>query len=1081
MSKDLILKVASMANLILSWRKVENALHKGEIWFDELDAFDFKLNLTANLQSIHNNIVNGCYRLHPILPAPYPKGPKTDVNGKIVMQVRQAFYVNIRDQVTWMALYNIVGPMLEMRMPAWSYGNRMGLTFWKTKKKDKDTDKEEDVWIHGPYRRTSPYFYMKWTHSWPLYRRRITFSIKRMAHVEEEDYEETDIRAETEEENENIDYLKLKYLEKNYFKGHGKYSRLYWLGMDLTKFYQDVNMEHVAELICKYADGGYEASFQEFVKSICKFEVDMSMFKAGDEQYARDMQLDAVFTGLPTGLFVAGAIANLYLLEIDMIVDKKLDTNKDILHFRYVDDHVFVGTDPLKLYSWVKNYINLIQKDNYVHVNMDKFDPMDVKELFLSKKEPTENVIRTVFEDHCSLNPQYPSPLMTQSLMKVSQIEKLDMGLLTKNEFNIVMTDLKEMLVTDIPEQEIKKVTRISFACSLIARLDIQSEVDYEKIHQLKREWYDYIIDEKKKAEAKSKEHKADPIYDELMLLLWDKHISKGPRDRESTLGIDTSKQKEIEREISEGEKRDRQKRKSILNLLYKSIEELPERNKVWLRAYQYALKYMPQELNQLFNKLDRLRKDKKIHQLTFEYLDSMLASLQAESIIRIIQSLESNDITDKEDENKKKDQLKSLIAIREARCDRYYSHISYLMLHKAKSIYNLFCNKYGMGQINGIADYKESVIGGSKKILDKSYWILWGLWKANGMRLRDPMQFNAIFGQFPDLTIHSKDEHAPMLFLTLLNSDVKNLSTLFKGCFKNQDFRTRLQNLVHANELKFVMYEKGMDEGLIKVLDNAFVKKIKRLSSLTKGYRVLPEWIDWMNNQKDKTESGLDVWKSEYLAVKLMIAIVEKLQELSTDGNRMFHLVDINIHPTNIFINKKQEKIDWHECLSDSFKFDVTILEGKGLVPSDDYIYPNKLFPDIEFGFLEQRHFVYGLGLIFLQLLSKRKTLPWIMSRPEYGFEWNLVLNKLLDDGKISSCNYLLLKGCLSPSSTEAYIMNNLNNDSKDDVVWRDGELVLSLDDFQKRLKKNEKLLHNNVVSLLEQRYCQIIEIDLL
>jgi len=39
----LIEKIATLENLILSWRKVENSLKKGEIWFDELDAFDFKL------------------------------------------------------------------------------------------------------------------------------------------------------------------------------------------------------------------------------------------------------------------------------------------------------------------------------------------------------------------------------------------------------------------------------------------------------------------------------------------------------------------------------------------------------------------------------------------------------------------------------------------------------------------------------------------------------------------------------------------------------------------------------------------------------------------------------------------------------------------------------------------------------------------------------------------------------------------------------------------------------------------------------------------------------------------------------
>ena len=102
-------------------------------------------------------------------------------------------------------------------------------------------------------------------------------------------------------------------------------------------------------------------------------------------------------------------------------------------------------------------------------------------------------------------------------------------------------------------------------------------------------------------------------------------------------------------------------------------------------------------------------------------------------------------------------------------------------------------------------------------------------------------------------------------------------------------------------------------------------------------------------------------------------------------------------------------------------------------------------------------------------------------MNRPDCGFEWNSVLGKLLNDGKISSCNYRLIKGCLSPSSTEAYIMSNLEHLQNDDIVWRDGDIVLGIDDFKSRLMENEKLLKKNVVSLLEQHYRQIIEIDLL
>lgn len=1070
----LIEQVAALDNLILSWRKVENSLKKGEIWFDELEVFYFKLNLIPNLTQMSQEMLKGRYKMQKILPAPYPKGPNTDDEGNMTLQVRQAFYVNIRDQVAWMALYNIIGPKIEKLMPAWSYGNRLGLTFWKGAVKDGGKVKTD--WIHGPYRRTSPYFYMKWTHSWPLYRRRITASIKRMAHVKEEDMDETDIET-INSNNAEKDYLKLKYLENGYFKDHGEYSKLYWLGMDLTKFYQDVNMTHVAELICKYSGEGQDENFKKLVNSLTKFEVDCSVFKNGEEDYVRDMQLDAAFTGLPTGLIVAGAIANLYLLETDQIVNKELENNRDIIHFRYVDDHVFASTKPKILYQWVNKYIELIESRNNVRVNKDKFEPKPIKEIF--NEGISEDEIEQIIEKNCSINPQYPSPLMTQSLMKVSQLGKLNMELLTKNEYNLVMTDLKEMLVTDIPEQEIKKVTRISFACSLIARLSFQSEVDYEKIHQLKREWYDYILKMKKQDAAKHDNNIPDTIYDEALLLLWDGELNEAQKKKIADLNINITKVDEIKRIIKEGERRDRQKRKSILNLLYKSIEELPEREKVWMRAYQYALRYMPSELNHLYRELDWLHNNGKIHQLTFEYLDSMLATMEADSIFSILQNLEFYADQSKELRNLNIDRLKSIMNLREKECDRYYSHTAYVMLHKAKSIYNIYCKKYGLELVKETEEY-DKFIDYHNHRLDTSYWILWGLWKANHRMTHDPLSFNALFGKFADKPLSPTDEQAPTLFLTLLNSDVPSLEKMFENCFKEKCFVKRLGNIVNADELSFVMYEQGLPITFIEAINKNFSNKIKRLTN--KSRIVLPDFIKRVKEIKD--EEGLNVWKSEYVCVKLMLGIVKSIEDFyREDPIRLMNLEDINVHPTNIFIRSKNlEKTSWHDVLSENFQFEVEIKSrDRNLVSSLYYTYPSTLFKDNQFTFLHERHYVYALGLIFLQLLSKRPSLPWIMNRPDCGFEWNSLLGKLLDDGKISSCNYRLIKGCLSPSSTEAYIMNNLEHEPKDDIVWRDGEIVLNLEDFKKRLIDNEKLLRKNVVSLLEQQYRQIIEIDLL
>ena len=61
------------------------------------------------------------------------------------------------------------------------------------------------------------------------------------------------------------------------------------------------------------------------------------------------LNADVDFEGLPTGLLVAGALANLYLLDLDKKVINRLKTEKKhcMLHFRYVDDHLFLSYDQI--------------------------------------------------------------------------------------------------------------------------------------------------------------------------------------------------------------------------------------------------------------------------------------------------------------------------------------------------------------------------------------------------------------------------------------------------------------------------------------------------------------------------------------------------------------------------------------------------------------------------------------------------------------------------------------------------------------------------------------------------------------
>ena len=60
---DLFEDICSKENLMLAWRRVENSLKHGNIWYDELEIAAYKFNLVNNLTILSNKMSNGSYQM----------------------------------------------------------------------------------------------------------------------------------------------------------------------------------------------------------------------------------------------------------------------------------------------------------------------------------------------------------------------------------------------------------------------------------------------------------------------------------------------------------------------------------------------------------------------------------------------------------------------------------------------------------------------------------------------------------------------------------------------------------------------------------------------------------------------------------------------------------------------------------------------------------------------------------------------------------------------------------------------------------------------------------------------------------
>lgn len=1052
---SIIYEVANIENLILAWRKVEQSFHHGNVWFDEIEISKFKFLLIDNVRRIRQELLDGTYNLKPLLPAPFPKG--NDAEGNL--QVRQSFLVSVEDQVVWMAVVNVIGSVFEREMPAWSYGNRLNNKVWK----------EDGTWKIGDVMKSSTRIYRPWNRSWPLYRKQLAASLKCMALANLKDIpalteDEQQIADENNSIQEKKSYLKLPYLEKDYFniKAEKKNGRLYWAGIDLEKFYQYATMQEISGIICDYYSD--DEDFCSLIEVLSDFKIDTLNYSQKDLE---KIQLDKPFLGLPTGLTVAGFLANVFLLDIDKEIKAKLERNKNVIHFRYVDDHVFVSTSPIELYNWINEYNELIRKKG-VKINFDKLEPKELsKDIFeqaLSDKEIEEKMKKA------SLDPFYPSPLMTETLQKVSELSGLNLDLLSDKEFDMVFKDLQMLMVADIPEQEIKKNTRVSFACSMLTRMVADWDCDLEKVYELRKQWIERVKVYEKNLSDKERKEQAQKIVSMYQLA-----FSNGTIDRFDELiaqikdlHLDLSPITDLKDVLNNGYNKSNLKREKIYRLLTKAIMEIPDKSKIWLRAFDYCTYNIPEKIIDLYKLLRHIEKEKKLHPLGCEYLYAMLHLRMAHSMVKAISRLlEDNYISPTQKKNDRSF-IESVIKIKPKESGHYIVIDSLAILNTTKLLYKAFAKNIKLPKIEIKGDFGDDIVYRDES-LPFNFWMLWGLDLINSKVPTSDMKIKTVFGQYINKICPEKAFFLPLICRCLMD-------------FKEADF-----GKIHFANPPYSLPEEFNSFEFFYVISK--LPEAKSFGENFEGYETFKKqtkpddfsktttiavWLDFLNEELLKNEDfRLDVRCSELMATKIALAILEAANKKLSSGKRVI------IHPLSVTISTMQrdkkvsEYGSWHYWRVNSVHAEI---KDKTYIDDTCYCYTDKVLGNV---LRSEEALLYAIGLLFLQLLTKQKVLPWIFYRPEFGFEWDSVLLRILYDGAISMKNYLIVRSCLSAYNREILKMLH-DNTGENDIPPLYGVKCLGLQDLIKELRDSVSILEDNLVSVANEESRQLTEISL-
>ncbi|MDF0544690.1 RNA-directed DNA polymerase [Sphingobium sp. H39-3-25] len=455
--------------LLWAWRKVRRCYRSADSLYDQAALAAFELNLEAELEGIRADFAAGHWVARPIRLVPQTKKP--DKEGK--PRLRQYFEIAVRDQVAWTAMATVLGPELDRKMPAWSYGNRLYRAAWYEEESPEGKGSQLNI---GPYRHSAGHLYRHFKHSWPLYRRHISLTARRMVSelIDEDELDQGERRAL--DQTEGLAYLELPFWIRPPSQGE----KLYAASFDLMKFYPTIRLEAIVRGFEEYIDGFRdEAPLATLLNDMLRFEVDDSGLTDEMKTTVEPQVPPGLFEGIPTGLFAGGFLANVAMLPLDLKVDEILRERRTIAHFRFVDDHEVLAYDFKALVAWIEEYARLLEAFNIgARIEPDKYVPSELKSILHPElcegsgeaSETHDELIEKVARA-AEVNGRKPTELMTRTLAQVSMLAATDFDLLTDAGRGQRLEQLEWLLLANIPEQEIRGDTRMAFAAARIATL----------------------------------------------------------------------------------------------------------------------------------------------------------------------------------------------------------------------------------------------------------------------------------------------------------------------------------------------------------------------------------------------------------------------------------------------------------------------------------------------------------------------------------------------------------------------------------------------------------------------------------
>ena len=1058
-------------NLNYAWRKAKTIYRMADGYVDHGEIAEFELDLERRLKRIQTYFENGHYRLSKLRPLPRPKAltDEKPIN-------RQYFHVAIDDQVAWIAVANALGPELDKLMPPWSYSYRIYRPAWY----EEDEDKRPQLEI-GPYRHESGHLYRRFQHSWPLFQRHVALTAKVMVRgtpFAEEDLDDADQLAMASAHRDKLPYLQADFWTRPAKKVID--TDLYHASIDLKHFYPRIRPTAVIRGL------GMTKDTDEASDPMCTVLADMFRFRidkadmtvATLEDVEPDYDNEHV-QGIPTGLFVAGFLANVAMLSIDRDVARRINELRSIAHFRFVDDHTIIAYDFDELCDWITYYKQLlVQHDIGVEVNNDKYDPSslsiwmnDREEMALSntshsmgetEKRKTHN--EAALRD-TKLDGANPTRLLTKTLGQVSAIAATTPDILDDEDLEERLRLLEWLLLADIPEREIRPDTRAAFAAGQIATL----------APLLIRE-ADGLIDATR-ALASLKGRMLRPV--------------RTTEQDSDTLASDHRLQKTSEHVnelLSEQSREQRRRLEHCFDLLLQAFREYPAKARLFYRLHQYCRVTGHEGLSSIAQWIKEMRK--RGHCVWADYYAGLSLQLLAVGVLVAARSLNMVNAlrSDKEAAGRYLNDVGALdtdaLLIPRGREEWFHRAARRSLGVALVSVSNLVREDIGDVRLAERLNVVATKCIRVRFAADEQEWVaetgrLSGVWAHRIENdLSNDEQPSSVWRLFAACFTYSNviDSLAARRYPELLSD----------GGWHYFLQSARTLNETDSGWLREVMYDhprRITDARLSK--KKAFTRAARSCDPPGNGWITLSKWTECVSSQC----SPFDPRRSEWTALEIVRQIVFPIVNTLTVTETRLD----NLHPNNVLlaeswktgfpVDQRRAGVSWEEWIAHVGKATGTANAIKLRNPATsvkDYRYFSATHTGRTLDGWERR--LLSVGRLLLGLLRLNHSSPrlWNIRRNEEVVA--LPRAQLFRSLAISTPTLMLVEGCLSGRSAETRAIRRI----ADLFGWKDGmnindvtfdpPILLGADELLKAIESAQRVLEGNQLAVAMNQPRQLI-----